>query len=92
MFEHAGITSGCVVCHNGMTATGKPAGHIPAGNTCEDCHRTTMFSPVMRVDHLQVIGVCSSCHNGTIARGQHAAHIPTVNECDSCHNTTAWEP
>jgi hypothetical protein len=62
------------------------------GYACEDCHRTTLFSPVARVDHLHVIGMCSSCHNGTIARGQHAAHIPTTSECDACHNTTAWEP
>jgi hypothetical protein len=92
VFEHTGITTGCFACHNGVTALGKPANHIPAGNDCEACHGTMLFSPVLRVDHLAVLGVCSSCHNGTIARGQHATHIPTVTECDTCHNTTSWEP
>ena len=66
-----GITSGRR-CHNGNGR--RQAAAVPRRH-CEDCHGIA-FSPVLRVDHLQVFGVCSSCHNGTIARGQHAGPHP----------------
>ena len=39
---HAGVTTGCVACHNGVSAKGKssaPApGHPATSDQCETCH------------------------------------------------------
>jgi hypothetical protein len=38
---HAGITTGCVSCHNGTNAIGKinySAGHPVTSDACETCH------------------------------------------------------
>ena len=75
-----------------LTATGKNAQHIQTNNLCEDCHRTTAWIPVIRVDHADVIGTCFACHNGTVATGKSANHLPSGNTCDDCHTTTAWTP
>ncbi|MEJ2415841.1 MAG: hypothetical protein P8Y45_02685 [Exilibacterium sp.] len=42
-FNHAGITSGCSNCHNGVIAPGKDADHILSSDNCEECHNTTSF-------------------------------------------------
>jgi hypothetical protein len=42
--NHTGITEGCVACHNNRLVFGQPPNHIPAPNTCEDCHRTNTFN------------------------------------------------
>jgi len=89
-FAHSDIFDGCSSCHNGAIAMGQSPTHIATSSLCEDCHNTLSFSPVIRVDHDQVLGTCSSCHNGITAMGQHPQHIPTTAECDSCHNTAAW--
>ena len=68
---------GCSGCHNGFDATGKHPDHIQATNFCEDCHSTTAWSPVVSVDHTQVLGSCSSCHNGTDATGKDSGHFVT---------------
>jgi predicted CXXCH cytochrome family protein len=97
-FSHAGITSGCVSCHNGATATGKNPTHIATTNLCENCHTTTAFRPALRTDHTQVTGTCVSCHSGTVSistgliPGKSTAHIATSNSCQSCHTTNAWTP
>ena len=39
--DHADVLGSCASCHNGPTAMGKSADHIPSGNTCDDCHTTT---------------------------------------------------
>ena len=85
------MTGTCASCHNGTTATGKPAGHIASTNLCEDCHVTTAWTTV-HVDHTQVTGTCTSCHNGTTAEGKPATHIITTAECGTCHSTLAWTP
>ena len=66
----AGVTGNCASCHNGTTATGKNATHIQTNTLCEDCHRTSGWIPVTRVDHANVIGTCFSCHNGSTADRQ----------------------
>ena len=66
-------------CHNGTTATGKGPTHITTTTVCEACHRPTVWTPVTRVDHLQVLGTCVSCHNGTTATGKSATHIASSN-------------
>jgi len=36
---HPGVSPGsCNGCHNGVTATGKPAGHIVTAQSCDMCH------------------------------------------------------
>jgi hypothetical protein len=74
------------------TATGKNTQHIQTNNLCEDCHSNTSWTPVVRVDHADVIGTCFSCHNGTTATGKHAQHITSGNSCDDCHTSNAWTP
>ena len=77
-------------CHNGTTAPGKPASHIPTTADCGQCHGTLAWEPA-RVDHTGITGACSSCHNGTTATGKPATHFATTLSCESCHNTTRWE-
>ena len=72
--------------------TGKNTQHIQTNNLCEDCHSNTSWTPVVRVDHADVIGTCFSCHNGTTATGKHAQHITSGNSCDDCHTSNAWTP
>jgi len=61
------LSNGCVVCHNGIDGIGKGASHINSTYSCQACHNTNKFRPIVAVDHNHVIGTCSSCHNGVIA-------------------------
>jgi len=99
VFSHAGITGGCVSCHDGS------ADHVAAGargmtntpihnNTssdCSVCHNTTNFLDAF-VDHgsAEVMSMrCDSCHNGVAATGKDAKtnppHVPTTEDCNVCH-------
>lgn len=89
-FDHTGITQACVSCHDGSSATGQPAGHIPASDRCDACHATTAWTPVLMVDHNEVLGSCSSCHNGVLAAGKPADHPVTNQECNACHASSSW--
>jgi hypothetical protein len=90
-FDHVGITAACITCHNGVTATGKPPGHIPSSNTCGDCHTTVTWTGAV-FDHTGITTNCATCHNGVTATGKPANHIPTSQGCESCHSTLAWIP
>jgi hypothetical protein len=90
-FDHAGVTSGCFTCHNGVAATGKSRDHIASGNDCEACHNTVSWSGA-RFDHAGITSGCASCHNGSAATGKPAGHIPTTAGCEMCHSTRAWTP
>ncbi|MGD8325242.1 MAG: hypothetical protein PVF50_12830, partial [Gammaproteobacteria bacterium] len=57
---------------------------------CESCHRTSTWTPVVRVDHFEVLGACFSCHNNQRAPGKPINHIPAGNQCDDCHNTRSF--
>ena len=85
------VTGNCVSCHNGVTATGKQAGHPPTSERCEDCHTTVTWSNA-RFDHADVTGSCTSCHNGSTAQGKSASHLITSADCGDCHSTLAWSP
>lgn len=98
VFNHSTIgTARCDSCHNGSSAIGKPAFHIPtpAGADCVTCHTsvntanyTTFFGATY--SHTAVVaGSCGTCHNGTIALGKPVSHIVTSGTCDSCHTNTA---
>jgi hypothetical protein len=92
-FDHAqALGRQCVSCHDGVTAAGKSATHPRTTNSCASCHGTIAWSPVMRIDHAEVLGACVSCHDGRKSIGKPATHLPTTNACDTCHTTSAWKP
>lgn len=94
-FNHMGVApTSCGTCHNGMTASGKPSGHIMTTAPCGTCHRTTAWLPATGMDHslFTVATVCASCHNGSSATGKTPTHIPTTVNCIACHTTTTWKP
>jgi len=80
----------CVSCHNGVTATGKSATHMPTTDQCEACHSVNTWTPVATVDHDEVVGPCMGCHNGTLATGKPADHVPTLEDCGACHTVSSW--
>lgn len=92
----AGTPTQCAGCHvqgSRVRATFQPPRHILTSRQCESCHRTNSFSPVVRVDHVEVFGACMSCHNGVKAMGQKPNHIPTgTTDCGACHRPLAWTP
>ncbi|HLQ12720.1 MAG TPA: cytochrome c3 family protein, partial [Steroidobacteraceae bacterium] len=82
----------CVSCHGPGSGLGKSPDHISSSSSCESCHSTLAWLPVLRVDHLQVSGSCVSCHNAVTARGKGSAHLPASDACQACHTTNAWTP
>ncbi len=76
----------CIVCHNGVQASGKPAGHEVTNLECGDCHTTTSWLGA-NFDHTGITKGCVSCHNGTKATGKQASHMATTNLCENCHTT-----
>ena len=81
-------TGTCDTCHNGTTATGKPAGHVPVTTgaaKCDTCHRSqASWSAATTMNHGAVATTtCKTCHNGsyvsqgtTGALAKPANHIP----------------
>jgi len=93
-FNHAGLSSNCSVCHDGVNLQSngefispKLADHLATSNTCQACHTPLGFALIAFVDHQEVFGSCSECHNGVQAIGKSEFHRPTEAECDDCHNT-----
>ncbi|HME41012.1 MAG TPA: cytochrome c3 family protein [Steroidobacteraceae bacterium] len=76
----------CIICHNGVQFSGKPAGHITTNLECGDCHLTTTWTGAT-FDHTGITSGCVSCHNGTKAVGKQGSHMPTTNLCENCHTT-----
>jgi len=89
-FDHMGVTSPCISCHNGASAEGKPPNHVPSSDDCESCHRTLAWVPAT-FDHSAITGNCFSCHNGSTATGKPQNHVPSSNTCETCHNTMSWD-
>ncbi len=87
----------CIICHNGVQASGKSAGHIATNLECGDCHLTTTWLGAS-FDHTGITSGCVSCHNGTKAVGKQGNHMPTTNLCENCHTTgigtktPSWAP
>ena len=87
----------CIICHNGVKFSGKPAGHIATNLECGDCHLTTTWAGAT-FDHTGITSGCVSCHNGTKAVGKQGNHMPTTNLCENCHttgigtSTPSWAP
>lgn len=95
-FNHQGIDSGCVDCHNGDTAIGKHLDHVPTNQDCYVCHQTTGFIPgLFAHTSTQISGVeCQTCHNGRFATGKAdktgTPHVDTTLDCGSCHTTDTF--
>ena len=91
------VSGYCIVCHNGVVAGGKPAGHLVTNLECGACHTTSSWLGA-DFDHSGITSGCYSCHNGTKAVGKVASHMPTSNVCEKCHTTgigtrtPAWAP
>jgi hypothetical protein len=87
----------CIICHNGVQASGKPANHIATTLECGDCHTTNNWLGA-NFDHTGITSGCFSCHNGTKAVGKQGSHMPTTNLCENCHttglgtSTPSWVP
>jgi hypothetical protein len=90
-FNHDGIEGGCSECHNGVTAIGKDANHVPTNSECNNCHQTTGFIPAT-FDHTGIVDNCEACHDGTLAIGKPDNHIPTNDDCSICHNPQGFTP
>jgi hypothetical protein len=96
-FNHLGLSSNCVNCHNGVNlqVSGellfpKPPTHIASSNNCQTCHTPQGFNIIPFADHQEVFGNCSVCHDGVTAIGKSQSHTPTDAECDDCHNTISF--
>ncbi|HUX74896.1 MAG TPA: cytochrome c3 family protein [Steroidobacteraceae bacterium] len=87
----------CVICHNGVQASGKNATHLQTNLECGDCHLSSTWLGA-GFDHSGVVSGCFTCHNGTVAVGKQGAHMPTSNVCETCHTTglgtktPSWAP
>src|SRR5215469_4654168 len=50
VFTHAGVKTGCAICHDGVHGSGLAANHFPISSSgvsavpCEACHSTTEFT------------------------------------------------
>jgi hypothetical protein len=87
--SHAGVTSNCVSCHNGVLAAGKGPTHIASNNSCQNCHTTIAWLPA-RFDHQGITASCAGCHNGVVALGRPTLHVQTNQDCGACHGTMTW--
>lgn len=101
------LATHCASCHNGTTATGRSATHIPTGATnCMGCHdkAPSTWRP-SRWTHTQMVvaGQCGTCHSGAFppADGRPANHVPFASiagvgnpSCDACHRSgyASWAP
>ncbi len=102
-FNHGKAIAGkCTTCHNGVTATGKPASHTSynkANKSCDSCHRTYAWLPASW-NHYSDRSACTRCH---VTGGDGAAFVrnsamagttpeayghryTSAPNCESCHN------
>jgi hypothetical protein len=108
--SHLGITTGCMTCHGngvginfaGVTPVFKPANHIPSGNPCEYCHKSTVpggFNQTT-MNHTGILNGCMTCHGSAAPiafAGITPMPQPPTNHyllgnaiaCESCHHSTA---
>ncbi|MBI3775702.1 MAG: hypothetical protein HY273_09155 [Gammaproteobacteria bacterium] len=73
---------------SGCHATSRSASHITIRlPLCDNCHNTSVWKPVVTVDHTLVVGNCVSCHNNAPIIGKRGLHDQaiTTDTCDACH-------
>jgi len=102
----AGDCSGCHTTTptftSDVTATGKPANHIPTNAPCSQCHTTpSNYAAYSVVATHQGVTTCLSCHGSTLTFanittvGLSANHIPVGTlDCNGsgCHTTANVNP
>ncbi|NVO06172.1 MAG: hypothetical protein HXX19_09715, partial [Rhodoferax sp.] len=92
-YDHKGVAVGqCKTCHDGKSASGLPARHLMASNSCDTCHRATTWLPAQFSHNGITPNTCLACHNGMGASAKPAGHFMTARSCDSCHKNMAWAP
>lgn len=92
-FNHKGIFSGCKSCHDGVSQTGKPLGHIPSSSRCNACHADNAWLPAKYLEHTAALGLCNNCHDdGKEKKIKPPNHINTTEMCLGCHHAKAWLP
>ena len=104
---HAGITSGCYICHGGPQAGAatypnvvsyQASAHIPIPLTgdCNNCH--TNFVTFLGASYTHTAGsTCASCHQGqylNVVSINPSIHIPLPagSTCASCHPDPVTQP
>ena len=99
LFDHTGVTLGACAtqCHNGLSATGRPASHnsnLKSTSSCDTCHRFSAWQPTFYNHTAVTPGSCANCHNGAVATAKPSDHTgsKSVITCDKCHSTIAWLP
>jgi hypothetical protein len=75
-YTHNNPPGVCANCHNGVSATGKPAAHIPTTALCDQCHglppplgTAVTFAGAtfhaVAANNATAVGLCQNCHNGS---------------------------
>ncbi|MFC5520171.1 cytochrome c3 family protein [Polaromonas jejuensis] len=101
-FNHSGVVAGtCATCHNGITAPGRPANHIPyqtvagvAITNCDTCHKGgfAAWTPARFHSNVPVSTQCASCHNGSYPPAVGKPNTPWhvgVTACELCHRSSS---
>ena len=93
-FDHQGIVTGCISCHNGVNQAGKPDGHIPSSNRCYACHfEFSGWLPAKSIEHTRALAPCSLCHDDKKEEKiKPKNHLITTDNCLVCHDEATWLP
>jgi hypothetical protein len=90
--SHATAVPGqCQSCHNGRIASTTPKNHMITGRSCDQCHRTNAWTPVLDYRHISpkyqphdASVTCLSCH--TSKTETVISRFPAYGmSCASCH-------
>ena len=70
----------------------RTATHIQTTNLCEDCHSTSSWTPVTRVDHAAVTRHLLQLSQRHHRHRQDSQPYRQQQHCDDCHTTNGWIP
>jgi hypothetical protein len=96
IFNHTGITSNCVSCHDGNVnhvsdgALGKTPTHPATNADCGSCHAIGNNFTDGTFDHTGIVNNCSACHGDNptetpVGPKKNIGHVPTNQDCSVCH-------
>lgn len=93
-YDHIGVDSGCIGCHDNRIWEGKSASHLTSSNECQFCHIANNIDDWQSLtydtgtfDHTNIENQCLDCHNFILAAGKAPTHIDSSNNCEQCHST-----